>query len=668
MKLNYKQLSDTAYALHQQQQFDKAEKLYLQLLTMQPEDSNVLNLLGLLYISKKQEEKAIKYLTKAFVLKKTPYIASNLAKAYYFNNEYTSALKIFNDALSLQPSEDIYYSIALTYKKMKKYTEAIENYNNALKYNKDNYKTYYNLSLAYKELNDFDNALLNAEKSALLCDADEEVYTLLSGYYEQKKDYNCALKSLKKAAEINPRNHLYFFNLGVLYSRLNNDKDSVIAYNTAIMLQPSYIEAYVNISSIYKKKNVKLALSYLEKAYSISPYEENLCLSLAQLYKDTYEYNKAIDVLEKLLSINRQSAESYSLLSTIYMDLCDYEMALDNAEKALAINPSNNDYKHSKAIALKYLGQIEEGKKILNEVCDTKNPSIQSEIALGMMYLTEKNFEKGISLYRKRSKNTKFSEIFKTRIWSPNIDVTNKTILLYSDCGLGDTIMYSRYLPLLEKKCERVILQTDKDLVKILQLNFPDIEIIKKTDKKPKYDYVMPIMDIQLALNLDFDNIPSKEGYLTCEKNSTILNPKKKKVGLFWQGNRKVFKNRSLNFDYLKQLLNFDNIEFYSFQVDKDIKCPKEIVDLSKNIKDYSDTASLLLDLDLLITIDSSIAHMAGALGVKTFLLLPKTSEWRWFNDNDKCSWYDSIKIFKQETTNDWENVISRIEKELNLL
>ena len=133
MKLNYKELSDTAYALHQNKQYDKAEKIYLQLLTMQPEDSNILNLLGLLYITKKQEEKAIKYLTKAFVLKKTAYIASNLAKAYYFNNEYSNALKIFNDALSIEPSEDVYYSIALTYKKMNKYNDAIENYYKALK-------------------------------------------------------------------------------------------------------------------------------------------------------------------------------------------------------------------------------------------------------------------------------------------------------------------------------------------------------------------------------------------------------------------------------------------------------------------------------------------------------------------------------------------------------
>ena len=511
-------------------------------------------------------------------------------------------------------------------------------------------------------------SLLNAEKSALYTDSDEEVYTLLSGYYEEINQHEKALKALKKASEINPRNHLYFYNLGVLYSRLNNDNEAIIAYNTAIMLAPNYIEAYVNISSIHKKQNIELALSYLEKAYSISNSEENLCLSLAQIYKELNRNDKSIEILEKYLEKNSKSAEAYSLLSTNYMDLCQYEKALIMADKSLSLNPNDNGYKHSKAIALKYLSRIEEAKLILEDVCKQNDVSTQTKITLGMLYLANKEFEKGMNLYRNRSKETKFSEIFKKKQWQPNIEIADKTILLYSDCGLGDTIMYSRYIPILSDKCKEIILQTDTDLVSILQYNFPNIKVIKKTEKRPTFDIVMPIMDIQLALNMDFENIPFKDKYLSYEKNNCVLNQNVKKIGLFWQGNKKVFKNRSVCIEYFEPLLDIANTEFYSFEVDKDIKCPKNITDLSRNIKDYSDTASLLLDLDLLITIDSSIAHMAGALGVKTFLLLPKTAEWRWFNDEDSCSWYDSIKIFKQKTTNDWNEVVSRIKKEIDLL
>ncbi|MBQ8887040.1 MAG: tetratricopeptide repeat protein [Candidatus Gastranaerophilales bacterium] len=668
MNFNYKQMSDKAYFLHQKKKYMEAEKLYLHLLELNPDDSNILNLLGLLYITTKKEDKAVNYLTKAFVLKKTAYIASNLAKAYYFSNEFDSALKIFNEALSLEPNEDIYYSIALTYKKKDDYENAIENYKKALNYNPDNYKTYYNMSLAYKCKDDIDSAIIYAEKSAELCRKDQEIFTLLSGLYETKKMYSNAIEMLKIATSINPHNHLYFYNLGVLYSRIDKNSEAIIAYKTCILLKPDYVEAYVNISTLYKEKEIDTAISYLEKAYSLNPQEENVCLSLAQAYRTDYKNDKSISILEKYLLLNPNSSESYSLLATNYMDLCDYNKALEYSNKALELSPKNSDYLHGKAIALKYLGNVSDAKKILEKIVKHKDVSTQSLITLGMLYLSERNFEKGMELYKKRSLDSKFKDIFKNKIWSEDDDISEKTILLYSDCGLGDTLMYSRYIPLLKQKVKNLILQTDKELVDVLQDNFKDIIVISKTNKRPKFDVAMPIMDIQLALNLDFSLIPSTEGYLNAIENKSILNQNKKRIGLFWQGNKRIFKNRSISVDMLAPLFSIKNTEFYSFQVDNLVSDHKNIINLSKYINNYADTASLLKNIDVLITIDSSIVHMAGALGVKTYLLLPYTSEWRWFDDVDKCSWYDSVKIFKQVEPSNWEEVIARIKAELELL
>ena len=202
----------------------------------------------------------------------------------------------------------------------------------------------------------------------------------------------------------------------------------------------------------------------------------------------------------------------------------------------------------------------------------------------------------------------------------------------------------------------------------ILQNNFKDITVISKTNRRPNFDLVMPIMDVQFVLNLDFSSIPLTEGYLTAIENKTILNQNKKRIGLFWQGNKRIFKNRSISVDMLTPLFTVENAEFYSFQIENNIEKSNNIICLSKYIKNYSDTASLLKNLDFLITIDSSIAHMAGALGVKTYLLLPYTPEWRWFDDIDKCSWYDSVKIFRQVEPSNWEEVIARVKSELELL
>lgn len=668
MNYNYKEISDKAYLLHQKKELDKAEKLYLHLLTIQPEDTNVLNLLGLLYISKKKEEKAINYLTKAFILKKNAYIASNLGKAYYFNSEYDNAIKIFNEALSIEPSEDVYYSLALTYKKKSDINNAIACYKKALEYNSENYKTYYNLSLAYKSIKDIDNALFYAEKSEEYCKDDFEVYTLLSSFYEKKKEYSKAINALKRATEINPHNYLFFYNLGVLYSKVEKFDEAIIAYNTAIMLNDKYVEAYVNIATIYKERDLNVALLYLEKAYGINQKEENVCLSLAQTYKNLYNNEKSINILNDLLLVKPKCAEAFSLLAINNMDIGNYEKALEYSNLALSISPKNCDYLHGKAVALKYLGKRDEAKAILETLLNKKGVSTQTIITLGMMYLEEKQFEKGMKLYRKRSEESKFSKIFKDKIWQPTNDVIGKTILLYSDCGLGDTIMYSRYLPFLKKLAKKVIVQTDKELIEVLKNNFTDCEFISKSEERPEYDYVMPFMDIQLALNMDFSNVPSKDKYIVIEENNKIFNHEKKNIGLFWQGNKKVFKNRSIKFDYLKKLLTLENADFYSFQIERNIDISVNVIDLSSKITSYMDTAILLKKLDVLVTIDSSIAHMAGAMGVKTCLLLPHIAEWRWFNDNDSCGWYNSVKIFKQKENGNWTEVIERVLKELQSL
>ena len=225
---------------------------------------------------------------------------------------------------------------------------------------------------------------------------------------------------------------------------------------------------------------------------------------------------------------------------------------------------------------------------------------------------------------------------------------------------------------MLKEKAKSLTLQTDNEILTLLKNNFPDINIIPKSQKIDDYDVVIPIMDVPYALNMDLYNIPFSNGYLNADEQLInkfskldIFKSEKKKIGLFYKGNRKIFKNRSINFNEFVDLLKSDNCVFYSFQIDDNLKESDNVINLKKYIKDYNDTAALLKTIDLLITIDSSIVHAAGALGVKTLLLLPKTAEWRWFNDEYTTPWYESVKIYKQKISKDWSEPINRLKKEL---
>lgn len=672
MKFNYKQLSDTAYILHKENKLDEAEKIYKDLLSIKSDDVNVLNLLGLLYLSKKNPKEAINYLSKAYILKKSAYVASNLAKAYYFNAEPKKAIKIYEQALSYEESDDTYYSIALAYKKLNDFDNLVLNYKKAIELNPKNYSALYNLSLAYKDKNKIDDAIFYAKKCLEVKNNDEDLFALLSGYYEDKKEYDLAIEALRRAILLNNKKHIYFYNLGVLLARIDRYQEAQSAYIKSIELNNSHIESYINLASLYKNKDDSKALEYLLKGYEINSKDENLLLSLAQTYRTLYKNSESIEVLNNLLELNKKSAEAYSQLAINYMDLCEYKKALDYYDIAISLDDKNYNYYHGKAVALKYLGNINEAKELLEFVVKNDTASIQSKITLGMMYLTDKEFAKGMELYSQRSKESKFNEIFKDKIWKKEDSLENKNILVYSDCGLGDTLMYVRFLPLLKLKAKNVTLQTDKELLSILKISFPEIEIIKKGLTPSNYDIVMPLMDLQYALNIDFCEIKKKKSYLDVDKSLIdkfskleILNTKNKKIGLCWQGNKKIFKNRFIDFKYIEELLDNKKCDFFSFQLEEDIKETENFHSLKRYINDYLDTAAILLNLDLLITIDSSIAHMAGALGVKTFLLLPKTAEWRWFDDTKKTIWYDSIEIFRQTESNNWIDVIERVKKEI---
>lgn len=666
----YKELSDLAFKFHSSNQLEKAEELYKQLLVMQPDDVNVLNLLGMLYISLKKNNLAIEFLSKAFILKKSSYVAANLAKAYYINSEYNNAISIYNKALEYGETDDVHYSLGIAYKKIGDSEKVIFHYKKAIELNPCHYNSTYNLVVAYKDINDIDNAILYAEKALSIKNDDVDLYTLISNLYEIKSDYKSAIFYLNKAVELFPDNYLFYYNLGVLNSRLKKKKEAISYYLKSIKLNKSHIESYVNLASLYKSTDNNRALLYLQDAYSINKKEENLLLSLAQTYRDLYMNNESIEILNECLLLNKNSAEAYSLLAMNYMDLFSYDTALSFYNKAIFFNPKNNNYLHGKAIALKYLGKIKESKQILEKIVENDSSMTQSAITLGMMYLTDKNFEKGMPLYRKRAEESKFFDVFSNKIWDKSVDISEKNLLIYSDCGLGDTIMYFRYLSYFKKIVKQVILQTDKELVPILSKQDKDIIVIPK-GKKVKYDVVMPLMDVQYALDMNFNKIPMPKRYIRTKKvieNIEEIKNNNKKIGLFWQGNKRIFKNRSISFEKIKKVIDSFNYSFYSFQIDLETEQSKNFYSLKKYISDYEDTAFLLKQMDCLITIDSSIVHMAGALGVKTFLLLPKIAEWRWFDDTQTTPWYDSVKIIRQEENDQWDSVIDSVVEELNKL
>jgi ADP-heptose:LPS heptosyltransferase len=267
-------------------------------------------------------------------------------------------------------------------------------------------------------------------------------------------------------------------------------------------------------------------------------------------------------------------------------------------------------------------------------------------------------------------------------MWLGNETLEGKTILIVSDEGLGDAMQFARYIPMVARLGARIILVVQDALYPLLS-NFPGIAQcvpLSATSRLPDFDFHCSIMSLPLALKTRLDSIPSAISYLPSPPRARVQAWKERlgshdklRVGLAWSGNPKHADdhNRSISLREVSNVLNV-SATFVSLQKDirpDDRRALQELprlIDFSSELTDFVETAALIKCLDLVVTVDTSVAHLAAALGRPTWLLLPYTPDFRWLLDRDDSPWYPSMRLFRQTSSRDWRDVLDRLRTELS--
>ena len=300
--------------------------------------------------------------------------------------------------------------------------------------------------------------------------------------------------------------------------------------------------------------------------------------------------------------------------------------------------------------------------------------------------LLQGDFENGLPLYESRWDTEKVSEIADKRFfdkptWLGKELLQGKTILLYGEQGLGDFIQFCRYIKLVADLGAKVILEAPQPLAVLMRGLYGISQLVIKGEELPSFDYHCPLLSLPLAFKTNLETIPSPSSYINLDNHlNKIVEWKvrlgsklKPRVGLVWSGNphHKNDHNRSLLLgDILPNLPN--QFEYISLQkevreADKFIlDANPKILSFASDLNDFLDTAALINNLDLVISVDTSVAHLSGALGKKTLVLLPGVPDWRWLLDREDSPWYSSIKLYRQVAIDDWASVLNRVKLDLN--
>jgi hypothetical protein len=367
----------------------------------------------------------------------------------------------------------------------------------------------------------------------------------------------------------------------------------------------------------------------------------------------------------------------------LLQDLRRLEDAILSYDNAIFYKPDYPEPYNNRGVALADLGFHERSIESYEKAIALRPDYAEAHSNLSLVHLALGNYPVGFKEYEWRWKNVKLGlnmPAFSAPRWTGAEDLAGKKILVFSEQGYGDAIQFSRYAKVLSNKGAKVVLGIEKALAALFESLDGVDQLLVQGDPLPPIDFYIPMLSLPLALNETIESIPTQNSYLRCqvakiEEWTRILGKKKKvRVGIAWSGSaeHRNDRNRSMSLEELMQGLP-KNLEYVTLQ--KEIRAidrqyldeNPEIRHFEDKILDFHDTAALCSLVDLVISVDTSVAHLAGALGRPLWVLLPSNQDWRWLTNREDSPWYPSAVLFKQKKLGDWLPVTQALADKLTV-
>ncbi|MCX8069297.1 MAG: tetratricopeptide repeat protein [Thermodesulfovibrionales bacterium] len=441
----------------------------------------------------------------------------------------------------------------------------------------------------------------------------------------------------------------------------------------ALRSETSKHEAYNNLGLTYVNEDIYKAERCFKKAIQIKSDYAEAIYNLANVYKNKRLFKEAINLYNRALRYDPHLYQAYYNIANIFLEFSKYDDAIKYYFKAIKLNPQYYQAYSNLGVAFFFLGEIYKSIEYYKKSIRINYDFAEAHFNLGLALLMLGDFKTGWSEYKWRWKLPNFKKIETDKPEWDGSDINGKRLLIYAEQGYGDTIQFVRYLIILQSLKAKVKFACPDALVSLIQHSFPDVEVFSLRDNNiGDYDFHCPLLDLPRHFTKEIKDIPSEIPYLKPSKNAIekfkLLLPKdnKPKIGLIWQGsrdNRRGF-YRSIDIRFIELITKLEGINFVSLMIDN-TEGQQNIIDLSSELIDFEHTAGLIENLDLIITIDTAAAHLAGALGKPVWLMLHYISDWRWMLERDDSPWYPSMKIFRQRQLDDWRSVIEEITEEL---
>ncbi|MEN6565542.1 MAG: tetratricopeptide repeat protein [Veillonellales bacterium] len=480
--------------------------------------------------------------------------------------------------------------------------------------------------------------------------------------------------SLRHALKLNPENPDALCNLGALLISTHRLEAAKNCLESVIRMRPGFSEAYSNLGLIQMHEGLlaEAELSF-HRAIELNPKIPDAYNNLGIVLKGMHRLEEAARYTYRAIKLNPKFAEAYNSLGTVLTDINCYEAAEACFYRAIRIQSDYLEPYHNLGVLFTTINRLSQAEAYFCRALNLNPNYVETEFSLATLYLLQAQYEKGWKKYDK-SRMIKYSQAQPDAPRWRGENLTGKRILLYYEQGFGDTLFFVRYAPLVAKLAGKTVLWVQEPLQRLLESSFPSLEVHGTTDIPPgEFDFCCPLPSLPMVFNTSAKDIPRTIPYIkVCSelaakwgKVAEQLN--RKRVGVAWAGNPSHHndRNRSIPIDLFADLFADDEVIWVSLQVGAKarelVKVPCKVFSRPEEMEDFAETAGLITHLDLVITVDSAVAHLAGAMGKKTWLLLPFAPDWRWQMDREDSPWYPTMRLFRQCKADDWPDVINRV-------
>jgi tetratricopeptide (TPR) repeat protein len=673
-------LRERAIALHREGRLAEAERLYADLLRADPADFEVLHLQGVIAHQAGRYERAADLIGQAVALRGTAAAYLSLGTTLMALGRYAEALASYDAALvrqprhatamsgsaaalralghphealahasaavTLQPTTEAYCHQGAALLDIGGFADAVTSFDQAIALSPQCVEAHNYRGLALQQLQRSLEALASFDRALSLRPQAAELHSNRGNVLRHLQRLPEALASYERAIALQPNFAAALNNRGLVLQALQRFREAADSYQRALALQPDLAEAHNNLGTVQcELGQAAEALASCSRALQLQPGMRGVHDNLGNALRDLERPQEALAQYDLAVLEAPPDADSHCHRGNALFDLGLFSEAIASYERSIELNPRH---------ALAYFNK-------------------------SLCLLLSGEFSHGLPLYewRKELKAAALPELSGDP-WRGEAQISGKTLFVYADQALGDTIQFCRYAKLLEERGARVVLAVQPQLCELLTGLSSTIRIVALGEQVPGFDYHCALMSLPLAFGTTLTAVPAAVPYLVADPLRVAqwrqrIGARGFKVGIVWQGSRnRIDIGRSVPLEMFARLGAIPGVRLISLQKGDALgplqsELPVELPgdDFDAGPQAFLDSAALMTQLDLVITCDTALAHLAGALGRPTWVALKHVPDWRWLRDRGDSPWYPHMRLFRQSRRGDWGGVFAAIHDQL---